>query len=531
MLELVYMANSSSSFRILLYVLPSVLVLGLISLLPPKGSSWAMISPSSSNTNVDAVKAPPSASQMRDKPLKSGSDMVAGHGDKKEAISYGAVLNFSTSPPQAEQASQVQQFSESDDAASRGNSSSPSINESPSLPLSPKRRRVKTNLDKLEIGLLQARAAIRAAAAANGSRVQDPDYIPSGPIYLNAKAFHRSYLEMEKRFKIFVYREGDPPLFHDGPCYNLYTIEGIFINKLQIDKHFQTQDPENAHVFFLPYSVFGMVHYVWKKGTYFTAIGNIIKDYVELIARKHQYFNRSLGTDHFMLSCHDWAPITSLYAPHLAENSIRALCNANSSEGFNPVKDVSVPEINLKINKLDTLIGGLSPSKRSILAFFAGGNHGPVRPLVFKHWENKDPDIQVHNHLRKGVSYQNLMRSSKFCLCPSGYEVASPRITESLYNGCVPVLISKSYVPPFSDVLKWKSFAVIISLEDIPNLKKILMGIPDRQYIKMQRRAVQVARHFQINTPPKRFDVFHMILHSIWLRRINIRVNERNKLL
>lgn len=90
--------------------------------------------------------------------------------------------------------------------------------------------------------------------------------------------------------------------------------------------------------------------------------------------------------------------------------------------------------------------------------------------------------------------------------------------------GCVPVLIKDGYVTPFGDVLNWKSFSVEIAVKDIPNLKKILVGISERQYIRMQNRGKQVRRHFEVHSPPKKFDVFHMILHSIWLRRLNIRV-------
>lgn len=117
-----------------------------------------------------------------------------------------------------------------------------------------------------------------------------------------------------------------------------------------------------------------------------------------------------------------------------------------------------------------------------------------------------------------------MMKKSKFCICPRGYEVASPRIVEALYTGCVPVLISDHYVPPFSDVLNWKSFSVEIAVRDIPNLKKILVGISLRRYIRMQRKAIRIRRHFEVNFPPKRYDVFHMILHSVWLRRLNFRV-------
>jgi len=219
-------------------------------------------------------------------------------------------------------------------------------------------------------------------------------------------------------------------------------------------------------------------------------------------------------------------PEVSNAVPNLYKNSIRALCNANTSEGFKPVKDVSIPEINVRTGTIHDLLGGPSPSKRSILVFFAGGLHGDIRNVLLEHWENKDQDIQVHKYLPKGVSYYAMLRKSKFCLCPSGYEVASPRVVEAIYTGCVPVLISDHYVSPFSDVLNWKSFSVEVSIKDIPNLKKILMSISSRQYIRMQRRVRQVRRHFEVNSPPKRFDVFHMILHSIWLRRLNFRLHD-----
>jgi hypothetical protein len=119
-----------------------------------------------------------------------------------------------------------------------------------------------------------------------------------------------------------------------------------------------------------------------------------------------------------------------------------------------------------------------------------------------------------------------MLRKSKYCLCPSGYEVASPRVVEAIYTGCVPVLISDHYVPPFSDVLNWKAFSVEVSVEDIPKLKDILMSISPTQYIRMQRRVGQIRRHFEVHSPPKRFDVFHMILHSVWLRRLNFRVHD-----
>ncbi|XP_031126641.1 probable glycosyltransferase At5g03795 [Ipomoea triloba] len=385
--------------------------------------------------------------------------------------------------------------------------------------------------ERVEAVLAKARSAIREAAR-NGSMISthhDPDYVPQGPIYHNANAFHRSYLEMEKEFKIYVYSEGEPPIFHNGPCRSIYSTEGRFIHQMEKGNLFRTKDPDEALVYFLPFSVVVMVRYLYVPGAHdMHPIGRTIADYINVISSAHPFWNRSLGLDHFMLSCHDWGPYSTTYVPNLFNNSIRVLCNANTSEGFNPRKDVSLPEINLKTGEIFGLLGGPSPSRRSILAFFAGGLHGHIRHLLLDRWKGKDEDILVYEKLPGGgPSYESMLKNSRYCLCPSGYEVASPRIVEAIYAECVPVLISDGYVPPFSDVLNWKAFSVTVEVKDIENLKTILMGISQRQYLRMHRRVKQVQRHFVINGPPKRFDLFHMIVHSIWLRRLNVRVHDR----
>ncbi|KAK8662999.1 hypothetical protein V6N13_024882 [Hibiscus sabdariffa] len=525
---------SSSTIRLLLFTVPLILVSSLVFALAPRNSTWIFTSTlPSANSNGNSGAVTP-----------TGLQSTAVHvGSEKAALSdEAAALNGSASKSLDVEAEVTKNpgFEKTVEESSNITTNEPhslnistpgavpnatiSPNESISLPLK-RSRGVRTKLDKLEAGLQRARATIKEAR--NGSQLPDPDYVPMGPMYWDAKAFHRSYLEMEKQFKVFVYKEGEPPVFHDGPCKSIYSMEGNFIYRMDVDNKFQTNDPEKAHVFYLPFSVAKMVQFVYlRESRDFSPIRRTVIDYVNVISQKYPYWNRSLGADHFMLACHDWGPETSFSIPYLQKNSIRALCNANTSEKFNPVKDVSIPEINLQTGKLTGLIGGPSASRRPILAFFAGGVHGPIRPILLEHWEGKDEDIKVHKYLPKGVNYYEMMRSSKYCICPSGYEVASPRIVEALYNGCVPVLISKSYVPPFSDVLRWKVFSVVVSVDDIPRLKEILTKISWRQYIRLQRRVLQVRRHFELHSPPKRFDVFHMILHSIWLRRLNVKISE-----
>ncbi|KAL8056931.1 hypothetical protein ABFX02_04G150400 [Erythranthe guttata] len=385
-------------------------------------------------------------------------------------------------------------------------------------------------VETIEAGLAKARALIKDAiikSRYSPPSIEDLDYVPQGEIYLNSYVFQRSYMLMENMFKIYVYEEGEPPLFHDGPSKDIYSTEGIFLGLIESSKRFRTYDPNQAHVYFLPFSVVMILHHLFDPVVRDKAVlERVIGDYVRIVSTKYPYWNTSLGADHFMLSCHDWGPRATWYEHHLYFTSMRVLCNANTSEFFNPRKDISFPEINLKVGNI-TGLTTTSSSNRTILAFFAGKSHGLIRPSLFQHWKDKDDDIKVFENMPENYSfsYKEMMERSKFCLCPSGYEVASPRVVEAIYAECVPVLISEDYVLPFSDVLDWDKFTVRVSVKELGELKTILTRIGDDEYEALRGRVRQVQRHFVVNDPPKRYDVFNMMIHSLWLRRLNLRIN------
>lgn len=230
-------------------------------------------------------------------------------------------------------------------------------------------------------------------------------------------------------------------------------------------------------------------------------------------------------------------PHVSRANPQLYANSIRVLCNANTSEGFDPRKDVSLPEINLYTGEMPERLlhspTDADATSRPLLAFFAGGDHGPIRPLLLRHWKGRSGDVRVYEYLPRGKGgggaahddYYGFLLRSRFCLCPSGYEVASPRVVEAIYAECVPVIISEGYVLPFSDVLRWEAFSVRVAVADIPRLRRVLASVPVEDYRRLRANVRAVKRHFMLNRPARRFDAFHMILHSVWLRRLNTRLH------
>ncbi|KAK9078779.1 hypothetical protein SSX86_002837 [Deinandra increscens subsp. villosa] len=388
------------------------------------------------------------------------------------------------------------------------------------------------HVGRIEKQLARARGEIHKSIVQKGiaSFKRNGSFISEGTIYRNPFSFFQSHTEMMKTFKVWTYKEGDIPLVHDGPLKNIYSVEGHFVEEMEREgNHVAAKHPDEAHAFFIPISVTNIVQYLFSKDdqpyNFLARIQQIVEDYISVIAERYPYWNRSNGADHFYVSCHDWAPFASRGNPKLFKNLIRVLCNANTSEGFLPMRDVSMSEINGPYNNIPNVSNGESPYNRSILAFFAGGNHGYIRKKLFEYWGTKeDTNMQVHTYLQKGQNYTELLSRSKYCLCPSGYEVASARATEAIYVGCIPVIIKNSYVLPYSDVLDWSRFSVQVPVDKISELKRILEDIPFSKYLEMQKRVLEVQRHFMINFPAKETDVFHMILHSVWLRRLNIRL-------
>ncbi|XP_049347381.1 probable glycosyltransferase At3g07620 isoform X1 [Solanum verrucosum] len=343
------------------------------------------------------------------------------------------------------------------------------------------------------------------------------------PAFRNMSMFKRSYELMERILKVYVYKEGEKPIFHQPIMKGLYASEGWFMKLMEGNNKFVVKDPRKAHLFYLPFSSRMLEHSLYVRNSHNrTNLRQYLKDYSEKIAAKYRFWNRTGGADHFLAACHDWAPYETR---HHMEHCIKALCNADVTLGFKIGRDVSLPETYVRSarNPLRDL-GGKPPSQRKVLAFCAGNMHGYLRPILLEHWKDKDPDMEIFGPMPSGVAskmnYIQHMKSSKFCICPKGYEVNSPRVVEAIFYECVPVIISDNFVPPFFGVLNWDTFSLILAEKDIPNLKSILLSIPEKKYLDMQIAVRKVQRHFLWHAKPVKYDLFHMTLHSIWYNRV-----------
>ncbi|KAF8697022.1 hypothetical protein HU200_036673 [Digitaria exilis] len=358
--------------------------------------------------------------------------------------------------------------------------------------------------------------------------IDDPDDLYA-PLFKNVSQFKRSYELMERILKVYIYQDGRRPIFHTPPLSGIYASEGWFMKLLKESRRHVVTDATKAHLFYLPYSSQQLRLSLYVPDSHnLRPLAAYLRNFVRGLAHKYPFWNRTRGADHFLVACHDWGPYTAAGHRELRKNAIKALCNADSSEGiFTPGKDVSLPETTIRTPRRPLrYVGGLPVSRRRILAFFAGNVHGCVRPELLKHWgDGQDDDMRVYallpNRVSRRMNYIQHMKNSRFCLCPMGHEVNSPRIVEAFYYEYVPVIIADNFVLPLSEVLDWSAFSVVVAEKDIPDVKRILQGITLRRYVAMHDCVKRLQRHFLWHAKPVKYDLFHMILHSIWLSRVN----------
>ncbi|KAK3152341.1 hypothetical protein QOZ80_2BG0157620 [Eleusine coracana subsp. coracana] len=339
--------------------------------------------------------------------------------------------------------------------------------------------------------------------------------LPPSSVYHSPEAFAAGYADMERNFKVYIYPDGDPKTFYQTPrkLTGKYASEGYFFQNIR-ESRFRTDDPDEAHLFFVPISP----HKMRGKGTTYENMTMIGKDYVQGLINKYPYWNRTLGADHFFVTCHDVGVRAFEGLPFMVKNSIRVVCSPSYNVNFIPHKDVALPQV---LQPFALHEGGNDIKNRTILGFWAGHRNSKIRVILARVWEN-DTELAIsNNRINRAIGelvYQKQFYRTKFCICPGGSQVNSARISDSIHYGCVPVILSDYYDLPFNDVLDWRKFAVVLKERDVYQLKSILKSISQEEFVSLHKSLVQVQKHFVWHSPPVPYDAFHMIMYELWLR-------------
>ncbi|KAM7265504.1 hypothetical protein ACFE04_003187 [Oxalis oulophora] len=244
------------------------------------------------------------------------------------------------------------------------------------------------------------------------------------------------------------------------------------------------------------------------------------------IFKEYPYWNRSLGGDHIWFFSWDEG---ACYAPKEIWNSMMLVHwgNTNSKHNhsttaywadnwdtisssrrgdhpcFDPDKDLVLPAWKVPdINALRSKLWATSREQRHTLFYF-NGNLGPA-------YENGRPEDSYSMGIRQKLAeefgsnpnkqgklgkqyaddvivtplhsedYHNDLSHSVFCGVMPG-DGWSGRMEDSILQGCIPVVIQDGIFLPYENVLDYKSFAIRIHEDEIPNLINILRVFNDAE--------------------------------------------------
>ena len=145
----------------------------------------------------------------------------------------------------------------------------------------------------------------------------------------------------------------------------------------------------------------------------------------------------------------------------------------------------------------------------------------PIRLQIYDKFSN-DPDFKLVDHAITSQEYRTLHQETKFCLCPHGAHAWSPRISEAVWYGCVPVILADYIDLPFSSIVPWSEMAVIIPERRVGELRDILVGIVEQtpeRFKRMQELCWKNRKHLIWNNPSQPGDAFDIVMHELWKRR------------
>ena len=159
--------------------------------------------------------------------------------------------------------------------------------------------------------------------------------------------------------------------------------------------------------------------------------------------------------------------------------------------------------------------GSMAATVRPNLVFFAGkasaGVRSTIQSLILKH--NLSTFGTTHFEY---PDYVCAMRASEFCMAPRGNAAWSPRLEESIANGCIPVIVADKYDPPFVHILNYSSFSVQIKQNNIGSLQRVLGNLTRADRDALRANGQRVRHLFSYNESG--VDASALVAFEMWAR-------------
>lgn len=134
--------------------------------------------------------------------------------------------------------------------------------------------------------------------------------------------------------------------------------------------------------------------------------------------------------------------------------------------------------------------------EKNIFASFIGkiqGRHS-VREIMRDSLSNKEG--YVISESAGFDSFKDIMERSVFSLCPRGYGKTSFRINESLNLGSIPVYIYDEPWIPFSNLIDFNEYGVLVHVNDLSNLDNILKSYSQEKINLLQKNGEKVYNEY-----------------------------------
>lgn len=334
---------------------------------------------------------------------------------------------------------------------------------------------------------------------------------------------------------------------------SVYTAETAIWKGL-LESHAVVDDPNQAALFFVPWlpSCYLRTKNRAKDANFWDswlAAYNATLEVQRYIANTWPFWNLSEGKDHVWVFTDDLGGCNAPYE-EVAKNSMLLVHEAERShpsvidhddpkpEGedgdpmpalareryqrpcYDPAKDMVIPPrtvLNVPQETVESAASGKLP--KSTLAFFQGlvedrnkqYSHG-VRQKLYQLYghngvtnlTNTSDTILVqaparHHKMGDGRhtdGYLDHMANSTFCICPRGWAGWSPRISEAVLLGCIPVLIADNVRWPFENLIDYHEFSMMVSESQLDGLQAMLHFLQPNEIQSMQKKLSQVRGHF-----------------------------------